>query len=57
MEGVTYSLTYTAIEGSKVALEGTARLDPLLGLESVAYRPRGTLQGSVLPSLGIQGCL
>jgi 4-aminobutyrate aminotransferase-like enzyme len=53
MDGVAYSLTHTAIEGSKVAPKGTTRLDPRLGLESISDRPCSTLQGSVLPGLGI----
>jgi hypothetical protein len=47
----------TTIEGGKVAPERATRLNPLLGLKSIADRPRSTLQGSVLPGLGIQGCL
>jgi hypothetical protein len=57
MEGITYSLAHTTIEGNKAASKGTARLRSLLGLESIADRPRSTLQGGMLPSLGIQGCL
>jgi hypothetical protein len=57
MEGVAYSLMHTAIKSSKAAPKGTSHLDPLLGLESVIDRPCGTLQGSVLPNLGIQGYL
>jgi hypothetical protein len=57
MEGVMYPLTHTTIEGNKAAPKGTARLNSLLGFESVIDRPRDTLQSSMLPGLSIQGYL
>jgi hypothetical protein len=53
VEGVAYSLTHIAIKGSKAAPKGAARLNPLLGLESITYRLCDTLKGSMLLGLGI----
>jgi hypothetical protein len=57
MDGVTYPLTHTTVEGDKVAPKRDARLNPLLGLESIIDHPSSTLQGGVLLGIDIQGCL